>query len=157
MGVVEVKVLKATKLNNQDNFTTNDAFVELWLNDDDYKQKTNTISAKDPEWNQTFTINYDNTDKIHFRVLDKDLFDTDGIGKATFDFGHLIGRKGQSETKDLTLKAHALDFTPTDTLPFRLRSSLEHDRARGFSYPLIDIYRFGLSWIMVLELYTFPL
>ncbi|KAJ3203074.1 hypothetical protein HDU67_010400 [Dinochytrium kinnereticum] len=115
-GIVQVRVIKARQLNSKDTFTGNDAYVELWLNDDNYKQKTTTIQSKEPEWNQTFTFNYERTDDINFHVLDKDLMDTDGIGYAKFDFGHLTSRIGQSETKELALKAHALDLTPNGYL-----------------------------------------
>ncbi|KAJ3106197.1 hypothetical protein HDU97_006830 [Phlyctochytrium planicorne] len=94
----------------------NDAFVELWLNDKNYKQKTTVVQSSTPEWNQTFTLNWDSKshDTVHFHVLDKDLMDTDGIGYAKFDFGHLA--VGQSETKELTLKANAFDLTPNGYL-----------------------------------------
>ncbi|KAJ3106192.1 hypothetical protein HDU97_006825 [Phlyctochytrium planicorne] len=115
-GVVEVKVHSARNLNRKDLVTSNDAYVELWLNDKNYKQKTTTVQSATPSWEQTFTLNYDNHDNIHFHVLDKDLLDTDGIGYAHFDFGHLRGRLGHSETTELTLKANALDLTPNGYL-----------------------------------------
>ncbi|KAI9338112.1 hypothetical protein DFJ73DRAFT_604311, partial [Zopfochytrium polystomum] len=68
----------------------NDAFVELWLSNKHYKQKTSVIQSKNPHWNQVFTFNYEpNEHKVHFHVLDKDLVGTDGIGYAEIDFGHL--------------------------------------------------------------------
>ncbi|KAI8852958.1 C2 domain-containing protein [Chytridium lagenaria] len=121
MGVVEVKVLRAKDLTRKDAISNNDAYVEIWLNDKNYKQKTNTIQSSTPEWNQTFTFNYDKgVDDINFHVLDKDLMDTDGIGYAKFDFKHLIGN-GKSETKELTLKAHALDLTPNGYLTIEVK------------------------------------
>ncbi|KAJ3203073.1 Cytosolic phospholipase A2 zeta [Dinochytrium kinnereticum] len=121
MGVVEIKVLRAKDLTRKDMISNNDAFVELWLNDKNYKQKTTTVQSSTPEWNQTFTFNYEKgQDDINFHVLDKDLMDTDGIGYAKFDFGHLISKIGQSETKELTLKAHALDLTPNGYLTVQI-------------------------------------
>ncbi|KAJ3106196.1 Cytosolic phospholipase A2 zeta [Phlyctochytrium planicorne] len=122
VGVVQVRVLRAKDLTKKDFFTQNDAFVELWLNKH-YKQKTTVIQSSLPEWNQTFTLNYEhNEHTVYFHVLDKDLMDTDGIGYANFDFNHLRGRPGQPETKELTLKAHALDFTPNGYLTVEVTS-----------------------------------
>ncbi|KAJ3112028.1 hypothetical protein HDU96_005031 [Phlyctochytrium bullatum] len=115
MGIVEVVVLRAKDLNRKDTFTNNDAFVDIWLDDKAYKQKTKTVQSSTPEWNQTFTFNYDRSHTLHFHVLDKDIADTDGIGAASFDFKHLVGT-GKTETKELTLKAHALDLTPNGYL-----------------------------------------
>ncbi|KAJ3107936.1 hypothetical protein HDU96_007737 [Phlyctochytrium bullatum] len=116
-GIVQVKVIKARNLNRKDTFTNNDAFVDIWLNDKQYKQRTRTVQSAEPVWDQTFTFNYEKgQDDINFHVLDKDLMDTDGVGYAKFDFGHLISRINTPEVKELTLKAHALDLTPNGYL-----------------------------------------
>ncbi|KAJ3106588.1 hypothetical protein HDU97_005953 [Phlyctochytrium planicorne] len=115
VGVVEVKIVKAWGLNKKDMFTQNDAFVEFWLNDKSYKQRTSVIQSSQPEWNQVFTLNWEKPhDTLHFHVLDKDLIGTDGIGYCKFDFGHL--KPGQSEYKEMKLRAHALDLTPNGHL-----------------------------------------
>ncbi|KAJ3112029.1 60 kDa heat shock protein, mitochondrial [Phlyctochytrium bullatum] len=117
-GIVQVRVIKAKDLNKKDPFTQNDAFVEIYLDDHHYKQKTTTIQSSLPEWNQTFTFNYEFPKQtvLNFHVKDKDLIGDDGIGKAKFDFKHLVGRINYPETRELTLKAHALDFTPNGYL-----------------------------------------
>ncbi|KAJ3113517.1 hypothetical protein HDU96_003299 [Phlyctochytrium bullatum] len=111
MGIVEVVVIKAKDLNRKDTFTNNDAFVDLWLDDKKYKQKTKVIQSSLPEWNQTFTFNYDRSYTLNFHVLDKDLMDV-----TSFDFKHLLATPGRTETRELTLKAHMLDFTPNGYL-----------------------------------------
>ncbi|KAI9365384.1 C2 domain-containing protein [Zopfochytrium polystomum] len=118
MGIVEVQVVSARNLNRKDTFTNNDAFVELWLDDKHYKQKTSVVQSATPTWNQTFTFNYDHHHKIHFHVLDKDLVGTDGIGFAEFDFGGLP--VGVQDTRELTLKASFLDLTPNGYLTIRV-------------------------------------
>ncbi|KAI8852956.1 C2 domain-containing protein [Chytridium lagenaria] len=116
-GIVQVRVLRAKDLNKKDAFTNNDAFVDLWLNDKHYKQRTSIIQSATPEWNQTFTFNFERGQTtVNFHVLDKDIFDTDGIGYAKFDFSHLVARPRQPEARMLTLKAHMLDFTPNGYL-----------------------------------------
>ncbi|KAI9359637.1 C2 domain-containing protein [Zopfochytrium polystomum] len=114
MGVVEVQVVKAKDLNRKDLVTNNDAFVELYTNDRNYKQRTKTVQSATPEWHQTFTLNYEHEHVVHFHVLDKDVVGSDGIGYAKFDFKHLA--HGRPEATELTLYANPLDFTPNGYL-----------------------------------------
>ncbi|KAJ3413327.1 1,2-dihydroxy-3-keto-5-methylthiopentene dioxygenase [Chytridiales sp. JEL 0842] len=109
-SVLQVRVLSARNLNNEDNFTANDAFVEIYIEDKNYKQRTTTVSSKTPEWNQTFTLNFPNGQHtLHLAVMDKDIMDTDAIGYAKFDFSKL--NKGKTERHELPLYKHGLDFT----------------------------------------------
>ncbi|KAJ1566998.1 hypothetical protein HK405_007577 [Cladochytrium tenue] len=115
MGVVEVVVVSARDLTRKDFISNNDAFVDIWLSDKTYKQRTSVVQSATPLWNQTFTFNYEGGDRIvHFHVLDKDLIGTDGIGYSELDFGHL--HVGQTESKELVLKANLFDLTPNGYL-----------------------------------------
>ena len=55
-GTLEVTVIEARHLKDQDIVGKNDAFVEVYL-DKDYKQRTKTIkNNNDPQWNEKFTL-----------------------------------------------------------------------------------------------------
>jgi Ca2+-dependent lipid-binding protein len=56
-GHLSVTVVEARSLKDEDTFGgSNDAYVEVYI-DDDYKQRTATISnSKTPEWNETFQL-----------------------------------------------------------------------------------------------------
>ncbi|KAI9473669.1 MAG: C2 domain-containing protein [Benjaminiella poitrasii] len=87
-GTLKVTIIEARKLHGEDLIGKNDPYVELWV-DDDYKQKTTTISnTNDPVWNQTFTfpLNEGRKHKLYFKVYDKDIIGSDTIGEAKFDF-----------------------------------------------------------------------
>ena len=56
-GKLTVTIVEAKNLRDEDTVGgANDAFVEVWL-DDDYKQRTVTIAnSKNPQWNETFNL-----------------------------------------------------------------------------------------------------
>lgn len=56
-GQLSVTILDAQKLDDEDTIGGgNDAYVEVYL-DDDYKQRTATISnSNNPQWNETFQL-----------------------------------------------------------------------------------------------------
>ncbi|KAJ3401516.1 hypothetical protein HDV05_000395 [Chytridiales sp. JEL 0842] len=65
-------------------------------------------------WNQTFLFNYQRSGhsfEINLHVYDKDTVTKEGIGYGKFSFAHLVHMKQRPEQKEITLKAHALDFT----------------------------------------------
>ncbi|KAI7898187.1 C2 domain-containing protein [Cokeromyces recurvatus] len=87
-GTLNVTIIEARKLHGEDLIGKNDPYVELWV-DDDYKQRTTTISnTNDPVWNQTFTfpLNEGRKHKLYLKVFDKDTIGSDTIGEAKFDF-----------------------------------------------------------------------
>ncbi|CAF5119786.1 unnamed protein product, partial [Rotaria sp. Silwood1] len=54
-GTLQVTVVEARNLKDQDTLGQNDAYIELYL-DKDYKQRTTTIKdTNSPTWNETFT------------------------------------------------------------------------------------------------------
>ncbi|OBZ91938.1 Synaptotagmin-5 [Choanephora cucurbitarum] len=106
-GVLQVTVIEARNLHDEDLVGQNDAFVELYI-DEDYKQKTSVVdNSNNPVWNETFTFNLEEgrDHKLHFNVIDKDLIGSDDIGEGKLDF------------------KEALEGTPIDTwvdLPAKL-------------------------------------
>lgn len=95
-GVLTVRVIEGRNLHKEDFAGHNDSFVELWL-DEDYKQKSETVkNTENPVWDQTFTFNIEegsSKHKLYFKVLDKDIGDTDKIGEAKLDVAEVF--KGQ--------------------------------------------------------------
>ncbi|CAF1187520.1 unnamed protein product [Adineta steineri] len=92
-GTLEVTIVEARHLKDEDIVGKNDAFVEVYL-DKDYKQRTKTIkNNNDPTWNEKFTFNLDrNHDDLHLCVYDDDAIGKDAIGSAKInlkkhDFG----------------------------------------------------------------------
>jgi Ca2+-dependent lipid-binding protein len=55
-GTLQVTVVEARNLKDQDTLGQNDTYIELYL-DKDYKQRTSTIKdTNSPAWNETFTL-----------------------------------------------------------------------------------------------------
>ena len=56
-GQLSVTIIEAKDLHDEDTVGgSDDAYVEVYL-DEDYKQRTATISnSKSPQWNQTFQL-----------------------------------------------------------------------------------------------------
>jgi Ca2+-dependent lipid-binding protein len=56
-GQLSVTIVEAKQLRDEDTVGgANDAFVEVYL-DDDYKQRTATIpNSNSPQWNETFQL-----------------------------------------------------------------------------------------------------
>ncbi|KAI8060898.1 C2 domain-containing protein [Gongronella butleri] len=85
-GVLTVTVVSAKNLHKED-LGTNDAFVQLWF-DEKYKQKTSVVKSKTPEWNETFTFNFEEGSRDHklcLKVLDEDPLSNDKIGDTKID------------------------------------------------------------------------
>ncbi|KAJ3040709.1 GRAM domain-containing protein 2A [Rhizophlyctis rosea] len=97
MSRVEVRLLEAKNLKDQDTLGgQNDAYVELWF-DDDYKQRSSVVNnSNNPVWNETFTFQVlGGKHKLTLKALDKDLVGKDDIGSGTIDIsralnGHVI-------------------------------------------------------------------
>ncbi|CAF0809069.1 unnamed protein product [Didymodactylos carnosus] len=96
MPQLEVKIIEARNLKQQDTFSNNDAFVEAYL-DPHYKQKTKTKkNTNKPQWNETLVFNHQyGQDTLFLDVYDEDLVKNDVIGKITinlksiYEKGHL--------------------------------------------------------------------
>ncbi|CAF0852488.1 unnamed protein product [Rotaria sp. Silwood1] len=82
-GTLQVTVVEARNLKDQDTLGQNDAYIELYL-DKDYKQRTTTIKdTNSPTWNETFTFNLQKgEDTLHIKVYDDDVVGKDSIGSA---------------------------------------------------------------------------
>ncbi|KAI9275998.1 C2 domain-containing protein [Sporodiniella umbellata] len=95
-GVLTVTLVEARNLHKEDIAGHNDPYVELWL-DDEYKQRSEVVKdTENPVWNQTFTFNIEegsSLHKIYFKVIDKDLVDSDKIGSGSLDVSDAF--KGQ--------------------------------------------------------------
>ncbi|ORE09523.1 hypothetical protein BCV72DRAFT_61886 [Rhizopus microsporus var. microsporus] len=87
-GVLTVNLIEARNLHKEDTAGHNDPYVELWL-DEDYKQRSEVVkNTENPVWNQTFTFNIDegsSKHKLYFKVIDKDVVDSDKIGSTHLD------------------------------------------------------------------------
>ncbi|ORX62079.1 hypothetical protein DM01DRAFT_1315413 [Hesseltinella vesiculosa] len=92
-GTLQVTVVEARKLKDEDLIGKNDPYVELWL-DSKYKQRTKTLNGtNDPVFNQTFTfpLSRGSSDhKLHFQVFDKDTIGSDEVGKCSVDFADVV-------------------------------------------------------------------
>ncbi|CAF0790851.1 unnamed protein product [Adineta ricciae] len=80
---LQVTVVEARNLKDEDTLGQNDAYVELYF-DKDYKQRTATIKdTNSPTWNETFTFNLrKGDDTLHIKVYDDDAVGKDSIGSA---------------------------------------------------------------------------
>lgn len=57
MAQLQVTVVEARNLKKKDTLSENDPFVQLYLDDVNYKQKTKTKqNSKHPKWNQSFVL-----------------------------------------------------------------------------------------------------
>lgn len=87
-GVLTVTLVEARNLKKEDLGGHDDAYVELWL-DEDYKQRSETVKdSENPVFNQTFTFNVNegsSKHKLEFKVLDKDVAGHDKIGSGKLD------------------------------------------------------------------------
>ncbi|KAJ3280950.1 Synaptotagmin-7 [Borealophlyctis nickersoniae] len=91
MSRIEVTVVEARKLKDEDTVGgSNDPYIELWF-DEDYKQKTSSQkSTNDPVWNEQFTFNLTGKHTLHLKAVDKDVGDTDKIGEGKIDLGGVV-------------------------------------------------------------------
>jgi len=57
MAQLQVTVIEGRNLKKKDLFTENDAFVQIYLDDEKQKQKTKVqYNSKNPKWNQSFVL-----------------------------------------------------------------------------------------------------
>jgi Ca2+-dependent lipid-binding protein len=55
-GRLAVTIIEAKALDNEDSISLNDPYIEVYI-DDDYKQRTATISnSRTPRWDETFEL-----------------------------------------------------------------------------------------------------
>ncbi|KAG1164826.1 hypothetical protein G6F36_013700 [Rhizopus arrhizus] len=96
-GVLTVNLIEARNLHREDLSGHTDPYVELWL-DEDYKQRSEIVrNTENPVWNQTFTFNIEKGSpkhKLYFKVIDKDVADSDKIGSGHLDLTNVF--KGQA-------------------------------------------------------------
>ncbi|KAI8060291.1 C2 domain-containing protein [Gongronella butleri] len=92
-GTLQVTVVEARKLKDEDLIGKNDPFVELWI-DSKYKQRTKQLdNTNNPVFNQTFTfpLNQGTKDhKLYFQVYDKDVIGSDKVGECSYDFSQVV-------------------------------------------------------------------
>ncbi len=57
MGQLEVTVIEGRNFEKKDYYSENDAYVEIYLDDKNQKQKTKVKNnCQNPRWNQTFFL-----------------------------------------------------------------------------------------------------
>ncbi|CAF1195878.1 unnamed protein product [Adineta steineri] len=97
-GTLEVTVIEARNLKDEDIVGKDDAYIELYL-DKDYKQRTTTISGSDnPTWNEKFTFNLQkHEDHLHLHIYDEDVVGRDSVGSAKIDLKKHVFGKGSYE------------------------------------------------------------
>ncbi|CAF0830804.1 unnamed protein product [Rotaria sp. Silwood1] len=87
-GQLSITIVEAKALDDDDVFGgSNDAYVEVYI-DDDYKQRTATISnSNNPQWNETFQFRVEpNQNHIHIKIYDDDgAAGRDAVGSAKID------------------------------------------------------------------------
>ncbi|CAF2842037.1 unnamed protein product [Rotaria sp. Silwood2] len=95
-GSLQVTVVEARNLKDQDALGQNDAYIELYL-DKDYKQRTKTIKdTNSPTWNETFTFNLQKgEDTLHIKVYDDDVVGKDSIGSGKLSLKKIQQAGGQ--------------------------------------------------------------
>ncbi|CAF1132306.1 unnamed protein product [Rotaria magnacalcarata] len=95
MAQLQVTVVEAKNLKKKDTLSENDPFVEIYLDDSNYKQKTKAKkNAKNPKWNQSFVFNHlYGQDILHVEVYDEDSVKNDKIGSVQIDL-HELYQKG---------------------------------------------------------------
>ncbi|KAJ3050145.1 hypothetical protein HK097_008870 [Rhizophlyctis rosea] len=88
MSRLEVRLLEARNLKDEDTIGQNDAYIELWL-DEDYKQRSSVVNnSNNPTWNETFTLQViGGKHKLHLKAIDQDVGDKDKIGEGSIDVG----------------------------------------------------------------------
>ena len=116
-GTLEVTIVAGRNLKNCDVIGKNDAYVEVYLNENE-KQRTPIVrNTNDPTWNAKFTLYVlslcspvdwavrvalfsnlqKDTDFLYMDVYDKDVISRDTIGSAKIDLKKHISRKGRYE------------------------------------------------------------
>jgi Ca2+-dependent lipid-binding protein len=92
-GVLTVNVVEARNLKKEDIAGRDDAYIELWL-DEDYKQRTGTIKdSENPVFDETFTFNIEEGSpkhKLYYEVRDKDTVGSDKIGSGHLDISEAL-------------------------------------------------------------------
>lgn len=57
MAQLQITIVEAKNLTKKDTFSENDPFVEVYLEDKQFKQRTKTKqNSKFPQWNETFVL-----------------------------------------------------------------------------------------------------
>ncbi|CAF3053334.1 unnamed protein product [Rotaria sp. Silwood2] len=91
MAQLQVHVIEARNLARKDKFSKDDAFLEIYLDDINQKQKT-TVKRRsnDPVWNESFFFNHaEGQNILHIDAYDKDLIKKDKIGSLQIDLHNL--------------------------------------------------------------------
>ncbi|CAF1530502.1 unnamed protein product [Didymodactylos carnosus] len=95
MGRLTVEVLEGRHLKNEDIGGEDDAYVELWLLDDQKdKQRTKVVNnSNNPKWKETlvFDLGGKKYDYLQVAVYDKDPVGQDHIGSAKVDLKNVYG------------------------------------------------------------------
>ncbi|KAJ1565689.1 hypothetical protein HK096_000225 [Nowakowskiella sp. JEL0078] len=96
VGILKVTVVAARHLKDKDLAGKSDPYVQVYL-DEKHKQNTKVVGGSlDPTFNETFTFAVNGEDKLHLKVLDKDILDSDAIGSAKVSL-HEVAEKGSWE------------------------------------------------------------
>ncbi|KAJ3128111.1 hypothetical protein HK098_005165 [Nowakowskiella sp. JEL0407] len=83
VGILHVTVVAARNLKDKDLLGKSDPYVELYV-DHHHKQRTQVAGGTlEPVWNESFTFAVNGEDKLHLKVLDKDILDSDSMGSCT--------------------------------------------------------------------------
>ncbi|CAF1057706.1 unnamed protein product [Rotaria sordida] len=103
MAQLQVTVVEAKNLKKKDRFSENDPFVQLYLDDINYKQKTKTKqNSKNPKWNQSLVFNHlYGQDTLHVDVYDEDSVKHDKIGSVEIDLHQLYEKDHIDQWYDL--------------------------------------------------------
>ncbi|CAF1189291.1 unnamed protein product [Rotaria sp. Silwood1] len=123
MAQLQVNVVEGRNFKKKDLFSSNDPFLQIYLDDKSQKQKTQVKSnTNNPLWNEIFFFNHLRGQNIlHIDVYDKDFFSNDKIGSVEinlenlYEKGHidnwynLPSKSGESSHGEIHL---ILDYQP---------------------------------------------
>ncbi|RIA90262.1 C2 domain-containing protein [Glomus cerebriforme] len=108
-GALEVTVVEAKKLHDEDWIGKGDPYVKLIL-DKFNSQATKPISGtNDPKYNETFTFNVDGQKELEVEVWDKDVAKDDLIGKNDVSLSKVFS-SGQDD-EWVKIRRHTIGFT----------------------------------------------
>ncbi|XP_007219498.2 glycine-rich cell wall structural protein 2 [Prunus persica] len=84
-GTLEVLLVSAKGLHNNDFLADMDPYVILTVRTQDKKSTILSGQGSEPEWNETFSFNVsDEVDELRLKIMDKDSFSADDfVGEAT--------------------------------------------------------------------------
>ncbi|CAF1054759.1 unnamed protein product [Didymodactylos carnosus] len=146
MPQLQVTIVEARGLKQQDTFSANDGFVEVYL-DKNYKQKTKTKkNSNKPQWNETFVFNHQTgQDTLFLDVYDQDLLTKDTIGKTTIDLKKIYDKGKEKNNKQSYIQTRTNILGHLDAW-IKLPHKTDHTSSNGELHVIIDYQTFDKQY-----------